>query len=211
MVKSRLIIFSFISVVISLVSLFYFDLLLTQYFHENQRNLNWVIFDHLTEIGERSYWIIISGILYFMYRYFPHLDFFPRWVCRDKERCKRATGFVALSALFSGLVVNIFKLIFARYRPVEYFEHDYFGFTWFDHGYRIASFPSGHSATALGLAVALTILFPRFKYPIFIMGLLIMFSRVVLVEHYFSDVVMGGFVGVMSVLYLYQKYYRLVF
>ena len=108
----------------------------------------------------------------------------------------------------TSVAVNLLKLVFARYRPVEFFQNDNFGFNWLDYGYNMASFPSGHSATALGVAFALAVLFPRYKLLIFPIGLLIVFSRVVVTEHYLSDVIMGGFVGVFTTLCLYQKYFK---
>jgi len=119
----------------------------------------------------------------------------------------RLAAFIALTAFWSGLLVNLLKILFARYRPVEYFEHQLYGMSWFDVGYRQASFPSGHSTTALSVAVALMLAFPRFRWLILLAGLLVLSSRIVVTAHYFSDTVMGGYIGVMTTFYIYHRYY----
>ena len=83
-----------------------------------------------------------------------------------------------------------------------------YGMTWFSHDYDIASFPSGHSATALGVATAVALLFPRYRYPVLLYGALVTFSRVVITKHYFSDVLIGGYVGVLTSVFLYQRYFK---
>lgn len=206
--RQKLAVYSVLTFVLALYSFFYLDLAIAEFFHARTGDAVWVIFDHLTEAGEGSYWIVIPAIIYFFYRYFPD-KYQAIAPALFKNRVQRMyTGaFIALTAFWSGLLVNLLKLLFARYRPVEYFQFEHYGMSWFDYGYRMASFPSGHSATALSVAMALALLFTRYRYIILVAGTLILFSRVVLTEHYLSDVVIGGYVGVLTTLYLFQSYY----
>jgi membrane-associated phospholipid phosphatase len=184
------------------------DLDLAKYFYSRSGDSLWHFFDFLTEFGEGIYWILPPWTIYLFYRFFPEL---PLGLLAPLYRNARdrmyMAAFVGLTAFWSGLIVNILKLIFARYRPVEFFEHGNYGLTWFDHGYRLASFPSGHSTTAIGVAMALSLLFPRYWLPSMIIGIMVLLSRVVLTEHYLSDTVMGGFIGVVTALYIYERYY----
>jgi len=64
------------------------------------------------------------------------------------------------------------------------------------------SFPSGHTASAFTLAFIL-ILFTEnkaLKITIFVMALLIGFSRVYLLQHFFIDIYIGSIFGIISVL-----------
>jgi len=207
--QNRLIVYTSVSLLIALLSYLYLDLVIAEFFQQRMGDDLWRFFRFITEAGEGVYWIIPPAIIYYAYKYLP-LSRLPysRWLEMHRHEHMRVTGFIAITAFLSGLIVNIFKLIFARYRPVEYFEYNNYGMTWFDHGYRMASFPSGHSATALGVAVAFSLLFPRYRYPIMVFGSLVLFSRVVVNAHYLSDVVAGGYVGVMTTVYLYIKYFR---
>lgn len=185
------------------------DLDLAKYFHSRSGDSLWHFFDVLTEFGEGIYWILPPWAIYLFYRFFPELPLgLLKPLYHNVRQRMYTAAFIGLTAFWSGLIVNILKLIFARYRPVEFFQNDNFGLTWFDYGYRLASFPSGHSTTALGVAMAFSLLFPRYWLPSMIIGVMVLLSRVVLTEHYLSDTVMGGFIGVMTAFYLYERYYR---
>ena len=187
----------------------FIDLAVAEYFYQYQGTAVWRFFKELTELGEGIYWIVPAGLLYLFFRFVPVPQFRQAtWFDRNQSEILRVYGFVALTALLSGLVVNILKIIFARYRPIEYFELQNYGMSWFEQGFRVASFPSGHSATALSVAVALMLLLPTYRVLIISVGLLIMFSRVVLTVHYVSDILIGGYIGAMTSVLLYQKYFR---
>jgi len=209
MMKSTLIIYSYVTLILAAVSYAYFDLPVALYFQSILYGDVYDFFHLITESGEGVYWIVPTALVYWFYRYFP-VQYLPfsSWFIKNRAEDMRIMGFVALSAFLSGLLVNILKLIFARYRPVEYFESQNYGLTWFGHGYEIASFPSGHSATALGVAAAVALLFPRYRYPILFYGALVTFSRVVVTKHYLSDVLVGGYVGVLVSVFLYARYFK---
>ncbi len=206
--RKKLVYYSLFTVVAVLVSYRLFDLDIAVYFHSRSGDSMWYFFEWLTQFGEGGYWILIPWAVYLAYRYLPQsLLASITWVYNNASRKMYSFAYIGLTAFWSGLLVNILKLIFARHRPDDFFEKDLFGITWFDHGYRLASFPSGHSTTAIGVAMALALLFPRYRLPVMIIGVMVLFSRVVLYEHYLSDTIMGAFVGAMSALYLHRKYY----
>lgn len=205
------ILYTALSFLFSIFSYVYIDKPVAIFFHDLAGSSVEHFFDFLTEYGEGFYWIVYPGLIYIIYRLSLRYSAGPVWLRnileKNREYRMRVMGFIALTAIVSGLAVNIFKLIFARYRPVEYLQNDNYGFSWFDYGYRMASFPSGHSATALGVALALVLLFPRYLFLILPLGILIVFSRVVVTAHYLSDVVIGGYVGVITTLYLYRRFF----
>jgi undecaprenyl-diphosphatase len=61
-----------------------------------------------------------------------------------------------------------------------------------------ASMPSGHATTAVAAAVAIGAVWPALRGVMWIYALLIMFSRVVVLEHHPSDVLAGALVGAVG-------------
>ncbi len=103
----------------------------------------------------------------------------------------------------SGIVVNIFKFIFARARPKflsELGPYDFFGRMGV--GYDFTSFPSGHSTTMGALAAILALWYPRLRIvtiPACFIGAV---SRVAAGAHFPSDVIAGFGLGFLFSLYL---------
>jgi membrane-associated phospholipid phosphatase len=108
----------------------------------------------------------------------------------------------------SGILVNIIKLATRRVRPTLYFSEGLYGFNFFEFDSDFMSFPSGHSATSLSAAVALGFLFPKLRIPFLIVGMMIAFTRMFLTNHFLSDVMAGGMLGVVTSILLYQSYFQ---
>jgi len=121
------------------------------------------------------------------------------------------------ASLGAGLAADVVKLCVARTRPRS-FEFatdstvwDTFGgfFPPFDSTGAMQSFPSAHSATAVGFAVALAVCFPRGKWLFYILAVLTCFSRMQVGAHYLSDVLVGAAIGIgvarLSLKYLSEE------
>jgi membrane-associated phospholipid phosphatase len=114
---------------------------------------------------------------------------------------------LVVGAFGAGLVADGLKLLVARLRPelanssgaTETFlawlpllnrdalAHPY--------GYALQSFPSGHAATAAGIAVALALLYPRGRWLFASFATLACFQRMVTQAHFASDVLAGAAIG----------------
>ncbi len=57
------------------------------------------------------------------------------------------------------------------------------------------AFPSGHAASAFGVATGVAGLFPKYRHIAWIWAWLICLSRVVLGRHFVADVIAGGILG----------------
>lgn len=117
-----------------------------------------------------------------------------------------------LGAYGSGGLANLGKIVIARWRPNTSYEpqgvRDSF-VTWFpwiwpgelptawNSGY--ASFPSGHSATAVGLALSLSILYPKATWWFLVLAGLAMLQRIESRAHYLSDTLAGAAVACLVV------------
>jgi undecaprenyl-diphosphatase len=105
--------------------------------------------------------------------------------------------FFAIASLASAGVVQLLKTIVGRARPEEMLVTSDFG-----------SFPSGHSANAATMAVALGIIFPRVW--VWAAGAiwvaLMMFSRTYLGVHWLTDTIGGALLGAGVVLILWAPF-----
>lgn len=116
---------------------------------------------------------------------------------------------VLAMSLGAGLAADVLKLVIARARPHQFdFQGgvtDTFG-QWlplFGGGAGSQSFPSAHTATAVGLAVALVWLYPRGCWLFVTLAVLVACERVAAAAHYLSDTLCGaalGFVVAMACL-----------
>jgi len=186
----------FLSVLAAVVwGYLYGDLQIANYFHDRSDSFVVHFFHKITILGQSEYYIIPSLILYFYYKN------------RDKITAQKAL-FVLNSVVLSAIVAWVFKIIFGRFRPSFYFDDGRYGFDYFHLMHNLTSFPSGHSATVFSLAVAFSVLFPRYKFAFWIAALMVASSRVVIVRHFFGDVVFGSFIGAVSAYYLYKFVYK---
>jgi len=126
------------------------------------------------------------------------------------HRSWRVLPRLVLGAYGAGLVADVLKIVLARRRPnvsdvmnTEVWD-SFLGFfawrnaaTWQEALSRdIQSFPSGHAATAAGLACALSRLYPRATWFFVALTALACFQRIAYQAHYLSDVLAGAAVGV---------------
>jgi membrane-associated phospholipid phosphatase len=119
----------------------------------------------------------------------------------DPQR-RWAASLCLCGALSGGLLANVAKLLVGRTRPrnLEFIATNVME-TFTDllplgHGGSAAqSFPSAHTATATGLAVALAALYPRGRWWFAALAAMVAVHRVETSAHYPSDVCAGAIVG----------------
>jgi membrane-associated phospholipid phosphatase len=115
---------------------------------------------------------------------------------------RRTLPRVLAASLGAGLAADVVKLLVARSRPYRAFElHqgliETFG-GWFPlgrGGSSLQSFPSAHTATAIGLALALAWLYPRGRWLFAGLAVLVACQRLQCGAHFLSDVLAGAAVG----------------
>ncbi|MRR15814.1 MAG: phosphatase PAP2 family protein [Deltaproteobacteria bacterium] len=180
-------------IVLCLIAYIRWDIPVAFYCHALNRSVI-DIAEMITTAGESKWYFMLFVPLFLIFRV----------VLKNKDRAMKILFLIiALSA--SGLVSTLIKWIAGRSRPIELFNRKAFGFNFFEVGYELNSFPSGHAVTVFSLAAALYILFPRFGILAFIPAVAIALSRVVITSHYVSDVIGGAVVGTVCTLIV--KYY----
>jgi len=181
---------------LTILSYYFWDIPLTRYCQTLNRSII-DIFDIITRLGITMWYLVASAVLYLFFGF----------IYKNKLQSMRAL-FVFCSLSLCGIILHLIKWMAGRHRPIDLFNHGYFGFNYFGIGYELISFPSGHAQTAFTLATAVTILFPRWGIPAFLVAGAVGISRIVLTSHYLSDVIAGAGVGILftlAVKYLFDR------
>lgn len=137
----------------------------------------------ITRFGEGGVYLVPLG-LFFLWALYKGARL---WAWR--------AGFVFASIALPGIIGDIMKPVFGRARPTLLLRDNLFGFTWGSPHANDWSFPSGHSITVAALAVALYAIEPPLWPACATLALLVMASRIVLDQHYLSDVIAGAYLG----------------
>jgi membrane-associated phospholipid phosphatase len=111
---------------------------------------------------------------------------------------------LAIGAFGAGLLADVVKLFVARMRPtvanlngqaVDTFVAWLPALHADSHGHKLQSFPSAHTATAVGLAIALAALYPRGRWLFAGLAVLAGIQRLEAQAHFLSDVLAGAAIG----------------
>ena len=120
----------------------------------------------------------------------------------DPARRRWAPGVCAAGAIAGGLSANIVKLLIGRTRPrnfdlatIDVWQTFQGWFPLGSGGSALQSFPSAHTATAVGFAVALSAVYPRGRWWFYSLAILVGLHRVEVSAHYPSDVCIGALLG----------------
>jgi membrane-associated phospholipid phosphatase len=101
--------------------------------------------------------------------------------------------FVALTCEVTGAAGLILRILTGRTRPLAHAPQGFYGIWhaghWIIGKYEFSSFPSGHAATAAGLAAAAWLVHRGWGAVVAVYALAVMWSRIALQCHHLSDVV----------------------
>jgi len=129
--------------------------------------LSFMIFPPFLLIGS------IGGFIFFRLRKLAHTTLFLE---------------LALGQCLSVAFVRILKVIVGRARPDAFLEKGLNGFHFFHSQHAFHSFPSGHTMGIFTFAATLAFAYPRFRPFFFTLALFFSSSRVFLLDHFLSDV-----------------------
>ncbi|TCD26562.1 phosphatase PAP2 family protein [Pedobacter psychrodurus] len=163
----------------------------------NQFHPEWldVFFKYITNLGDGLISILAAIILLTL-------------------RKKKKAMTVALSYIYSGLLIQIAKRVFHMPRPKYFFEQTLFQYSHFVEGVSMHdqnSFPSGHTASAFALATVLVLVFKKKKISAYCLffAFLIGYSRIYLAQHFLIDVIFGAITGIICAMVSYHQVYDL--
>jgi membrane-associated phospholipid phosphatase len=152
-------------------------------------------FQFVTHFG-LSDWVLIPSAIIFLVSFigFRFWKRTSRWR-RAMYELSLLSGFVFAAVGGTGIAVNLLKRLFGRGRPGVFEEYGAFDFHYLLNDWTFQSFPSGHSTTAMATAVVVGFLAPRFFRLFLIIAVVTGVSRVVVGDHYPTDVLAGFALG----------------
>nr|WP_295902177.1 phosphatase PAP2 family protein [uncultured Bdellovibrio sp.] len=154
----------------------------------------------LTDIGLSEYYFILALATWAFAKWVAprisalrkhsnRVDFYRRW---------GLNFFVAL--IVSGLITHIIKFTAGRQRPHKTPNFDPFIFNPFTTHWHWHSFSSGHSQVIFTAATMMSVAFPRFRWFWIPFAMLICVTRIVVHDHFLSDIIFGACVGYVGTL-----------
>jgi len=151
-----------------------------------------------SKIGEGwvvALWGIFSAVIFFLMK------------CPDVAA---KIFFTALTSEIAGLVSIIIRAFTGRTRPSAHTPQGIYGMWhdghWIVGKYEFSSFPSGHSAVAVGLAAAAWLFNPRWGAVASVYAVAVMWSRIAQESHHLSDVVASTVLAI-PIAVLMKKYF----
>lgn len=115
------------------------------------------------------------------------------FVLRNRPGAAAKIFFVALTCELTGLAGLIVRILTGRTRPLAHAAQGFYGVWhdghWIIGKYEFSSFPSGHTATAAGLAAAAWLVHRGWGAMAAVYALAVAWSRIALQAHHLSDVV----------------------
>ncbi|HWD18115.1 MAG TPA: phosphatase PAP2 family protein [Verrucomicrobiae bacterium] len=129
---------------------------------------------------------------------------------------KTAQAFLTVTAagLATGFTGTLLRTLIGRTRPNASTPEGFYG-PWHDGHwiighYQFSSFPSGHAATLVGLAVAAWLVNRRAGVVTGLFALAVSWSRVAQSSHHFSDIIAATVLGLWLAPWFLQKFQRLL-
>ena len=109
---------------------------------------------------------------------------------------------IGLVLLNSGVATNLLKIYFQRPRPDAFLAHGMTGAGFWQATTRDYSFPSSHATLYFSLLFPLAWQFPKYRWPLLVLPVLITIGRLVLELHFLGDVLASiGLVGLLTWLF----------
>lgn len=168
---------------------FYLDRLIAQYFKPLFGGPLHLLAIRVTELGKADIYFGLAG-----------MGFVLGLVLQ--RRLLRNQSVYALAALtLSGLLVQILKHLVGRQRPYADLHLEATRFDFVSSNYEWHSLPSGHSQVVFTVAATMVLLGSKqrvWQWSWFTVAVTIAMTRVVTLNHWLSDTLIGAFVGVLG-------------
>jgi membrane-associated phospholipid phosphatase len=135
-----------------------------------------------------------------------------------RYRASRVLTLILIAGMLAGLSSNVIRSTVCRTRPTAQHPQGFYGprldSHWIAGKAEFGSFPSGHTATAMGLAAAIWMYSRRWALVMGTVGAAIAWSRIALGCHHFSDVVAAtvwAFLVAPALVLLLNRLWRKIF
>ena len=170
------------------LSVFYFDRPVAEFLYALNLNARFPPLHWLTMLGAGVMQITLFFLIVMFFRFI-----------RPNKTWETRSWFLWFCVLLPNLVSLVLKIMLGRARPELWFEDKLYGFYGMHFTRHYWSFPSGHTTTIMGLMLGLGIVFPRYFYWFLVSGLMVNITRILLTQHYLSDVMMTSYLVLLEI------------
>lgn len=187
-------------------SIFYLDNLIANFFSRHELQTIYYYSREITNIGYSiHYFLIALACLVFSKWIYPKSGYFKNKLTEKQNRNAFQWSLFTIKALvLIGISVQILKLIIGRKRPHVSENFGPLNFDPFSLDPHWHSMPSGHAQVLFTVATIALLIWPKQKYLFLGLALILTFTRVTILQHFFSDVVAGAVLGYLGTLWLYH-------
>jgi len=154
--------------------------------------LNWV-----TDFGKSSWFLWPSALLFGLCLWAGTSSRLTKTQHRVLAAIAVRAEFVFIAMAVPGLVDAVIKRVIGRARPLSIDWHipHPFSYSPFTTKGAFHSLPSGHATTAVCAAIVLGSMWPKARPYLWIYAAVIGMSRVILLSHHVSDILIGALIG----------------
>ncbi len=153
----------------------------------------------ITEFGNAEQWFALSILTYLLCTYILKRKSAFHYLGWNFERVRNMLHWsihLFWGLIISGVITHFVKFALGRQRPHMSADRNdsifhFFAFHWDFH-----SFPSGHTQTLFCLASLVILLWPRQSFWIWLVAAFFSFTRVMVLQHFVSDVLAGAIIGI---------------
>lgn len=184
----RILLFSIVGFSLSLLAALTVDQYLAFYFKKPELEALWLNARAVTNVGLGDPYFTLSIGLYV----------FSRWIRPEYRRLRAWARNFFFALLVSGIFVHLFKFIVGRQRPHKSLIFDPYVFHPFNSNWDFHSYVSGHSQVMFTVATVMSLTFPKWRWPFISVAAFFAFTRVVIHDHFLSDIIGGAVVGVVG-------------
>jgi membrane-associated phospholipid phosphatase len=144
-------------------------------------------------ISDYHFWVLRIGVLVTLFYAFYYKN-------KDKELFRLLIDIVISAVIIllisSGLITWILKTSIGKPRPYTLLE----SYSHFSFSVKYHSFPSGHTTETFSYIVPYIYFFRKYyiSFVLLLFGFLVSFARIVLAQHYFTDVLFGAYTTIIA-------------
>jgi len=191
------------SLALSLAGFFWLDQSIAHFFKTPQMEGFYAFSREVTNAGYSIHYFVAAAIGFVASRYlYTKIHYL-----KSNPHINKALGewslFVFKCLILIGIAGQIVKILVGRQRPHTTVDFQNLNFSPFSLDSHFHSFPSGHTQVMLTMATIATLIWPKWRYLWFSVGIFLGFTRVVIHQHFFSDFTGGAFLGIAGTLWIY--------
>jgi membrane-associated phospholipid phosphatase len=186
-----------------LFSMLYLDRTVLLWVHTSLPPMWAEAFRWITRFGKPTFYLIPAVVLFLAGLFADRFVKKQSRALKRLKQCALGSLFLLISVGLSSVLVLGLKFLFGRYRPIHFLTDGHYGFSFFHYAHGMNSFPSGHTQVIWSAMIALSLLNHRTAYIAIPFAILVSVSRVMIMSHYCSDVLMGAWIGISVSVLLY--------